>query len=462
MVSLDSVDRRLLERYGTEAFMYVEYPHKRFWQKQESDAPFKTALRTLFEEDPSAPLMLYVHIPFCHKQCLFCTCHVEIELQYQVVKRYLEFLGREIEMLARFFDAHGITPNVREIHLGGGSPTYPKPPEFDLLVEQLSTIADIGSLDEFAIEIDPRRVKPDGMAYYKSKGINRVSFGVQDFDHAVQKAVDRVQPAYLTERLLTPDVREMFPNGVNFDILCGLPHQTRETFRATMEEVTRMAPDRVCVNYMHLSPKFNEHQLKMPLDTIPDTFVKKEMFLEAAEMLTNAGYVRTGYDHFAKADDAVAVAMENGEMQWNRLGVTSGRYTSTIGLGVSSTGTLGSDLYYQNVYDIPDYAAAINADRFPISVAYTMEGEDKIRRDIIQSLRSYFHVDKKLIEAKIGNTFDNHFAQEIDDLQDYVENGLVVLADDRIEITDLGHQFANLVASTFDTHIRDQKQRASA
>ena len=278
----------------------------------------------------------------------------------------------------------------------------------------------------------------------------------------MQKAVDRVQPAYLTERLLTPEVREMFPNGVNFDILCGLPHQTRETFRSTMEEVTRMAPDRVCVNYMHLSPKFNEHQLKMPLDTIPDTFVKKEMFLEAAEMLTAAGYVRTGYDHFAKADDAVAVAMEKEEMQWNRLGVTSGRYTSTIGLGVSSTGTLGSDLYYQNVYDIPDYAAAINDGRFPISVTYNLDEEDKIRRDIIQSLRSYFYVDKKSVEAKVGTPFDTYFAEEIAGLEDYIENGLVVMGEDRIDITDLGHQFANLVASTFDTHIRAQDQRASA
>ena len=157
MTTLDSVDRRLLERYGTEAFMYVEYPHKRFWRKQESDTAFKESLARLFEEDPSVPLMLYVHIPFCHKQCLFCTCHVEIELQYQVVKRYLEYLGREIEMMAAFFKERGITSNVREIHLGGGSPTYPKAPEFDVLVDQLSTIADIGALDEFAIEIDPCR-----------------------------------------------------------------------------------------------------------------------------------------------------------------------------------------------------------------------------------------------------------------------------------------------------------------
>jgi oxygen-independent coproporphyrinogen-3 oxidase len=453
MASLSNVDRELLERYGSEAFMYVEYPHKRFWQKQTDDTVFRSGLASIFEADPTTPLMLYVHIPYCHKQCLFCTCHVEIELRYAVVRRYMDYLGREIDMLANFLKERGIVPNIREIHLGGGSPTYPKAPEFDALVDRLAAIADFSALDEFAIEIDPRRVKPDGMAYYKSKGINRVSFGVQDFDQSVQKAVDRVQPLYLTERLLTPEIRSMFPNGVNFDILCGLPHQTRETFETTMAEVIRLSPDRICVNYMHLSPKFNQHQLKMPLDTIPDMFRKKEMFLDAAERLTRAGYIRTGYDHFAKSDDPVALAMTTGNMQWNRLGVTSGRYSSTIGLGVSSTGTLGDGGYYQNYYDVPDYEAAIDRELFPVGLGYVLNDEDKVRRDIIQNLRSYFLLVKSDYEHALDGSFDENFAAEIQKLSDFVENDLVIITDEKIEITELGFQFSNLIASVFDTHI---------
>jgi oxygen-independent coproporphyrinogen III oxidase len=455
MTALDSVDRRLTERYGTEAFMYVEYPHKRFWRKQPDQQLFINEMERVFTETPSTPLMLYVHIPFCHKQCLFCTCHVEIELNYAAVKNYLEYLYREIDLLKDFFDAHGVRPNFREIHLGGGSPTYPKPAEFDQLVEKLSQIVDMHELDEFAIEIDPRRVKLDRMLYYKQKGINRISFGIQDFDPEVQKAVNRVQPANLTERLLTPEVREMFANGVNFDILCGLPHQTRETFRSTMHEVVRLSPDRICVNYMHMSPQFNPHQLDMPADTIPDQFTKKEMFLEAVEILISGGYLRTGYDHFAKADDPVAKAMLAGEMQWNRLGVTTGRYTSTIALGVSGTGTLGDGFYYQNVYDIPNYQAAIDRNEFPIGLAHRLDDTDRLRRDLIQDLRSYFKADKKKYENRTGDSFDDYFATEITNLGDFVENGLVKVDSDRVEITEIGQQFANLIASTFDTYIRD-------
>ena len=455
MTTLESVDPRLTERYGTEAFMYVEYPHKRFWRRQPDHKLFVSELERVFSDTPATPLMLYVHIPFCHKQCLFCTCHVEIELNYRVVKNYLEYLYREIDLLKDFFNAHGVRPNFREVHLGGGSPTYPKPAEFDRLVEKISQVTDIPNLDEFAIEIDPRRVKPDRMPYYKNKGINRISFGVQDFDPAVQKGVNRVQPAQLTERLLSPEVREMFANGVNFDILCGLPHQTRETFRSTMHEVVRLSPDRICVNYMHMSPRFNPHQLDMHVDAIPDQFTKKEMFQEAAEILTSKGYLRTGYDHFAKAGDPVAKAMQAGQMHWNRLGVTTGRYTSTIALGVSGTGTIGDGFYYQNVYDIPDYQAAIDREEFPVGLAHRLDETDRIRRDMIQDLRSYFKIDKKLYEDRIGDRFDDYFATEITELDDFIMNGLVKVAPDSIEITETGQQFANLIASTFDTYIRE-------
>ena len=458
MSSLKKIDRGLIERYGKEAFMYVEYPHKRFWDRRPSDGDYRLELKKLLSNAPEHPMMLYVHIPFCHKQCLFCTCHVDITLDYSRVTKYLDYLHKEIDFLAEFFSTHGFSPNFHGVHLGGGSPTYPKELEFDRLVKRLSTIVDIASLDEFAIEIDPRRVKPHQMKYYRDHGINRVSFGIQDFDLRVQKAVDRVQPSKLIERLLTPAIRDMFPNGVNFDIICGLPKQTQETFLSTMSEVVRMLPDRVCVNYMHMSSHFHPHQLRMPADAIPDRFTRKEMFTVAAKILLANGYVRTGYDHFVRHSDPVAIALQNGYMGWNRLGVTTGRYDSTIGIGVSSTSTVGDRFYCQNYYDISDYMSAIDRGEFPIELSYSLSDEDLLRRSVIQRLRNYFSVEKAEVETEFGIDFDVHFHREIIALSDYVTNGLVLIEDDRITINEIGWQFANLIASIFDIYIALPKE----
>jgi oxygen-independent coproporphyrinogen III oxidase len=462
MMRLDAVDRRLLERYGTEAFMYVEYPHKRFWARRDDDSDYLRALEAQFSRPGAGDCMLYVHIPFCHKQCLFCTCHVDITLSYDRVRRYLDYLHRDIDLLASFFDRIGASANFREIHLGGGSPTYLKQLEFDRLTTKLGGIADIEALDEFAIEIDPRRVKPAAMPFFREQGINRVSFGIQDFDLAVQRAVDRVQPVSLIERLLTPDVRGLFPNGVNFDILIGLPHQTRETFVVTMKQVVDLAPDRVCMNYMHMSPKFHPHQLKMPAAEIPDQYLKKELFLEGAEMLEAGGYVRAGYDHFVRHTDAVADAQTAGKMVWNRLGVSAGRYDSTIGVGVSSTSTIGDRFYAQNHFELGNYYTSIDKGQLPIGLFVALDDEDRLRRTVIQGLRTYFHVDWASVESEFGIEFSGHFAREIEELDDYVRNGLIEVGDSALTITPIGEQFANLIASTFDSWLRADRERESA
>jgi len=304
------MDEKLVRKYNYKAFMYTEYPHKKYWSQNFNGENFKAVLKSFFSSGQDVPVLLYVHMPYCHKQCYFCTCRVEISLDYEDVKNYLKVLCREIELFSEFFDKNAITPNFKEIHLGGGSPTYIYPKEFEELLGKLRSIADLKNLDEFSIEIDPRRVKKDRLEYYYEKGINRISFGVQDFDLEVQKAVNRVQPAKLTESLLTPEIRALFKNGINFDIICGLPRQTRESMRKTMQKVVELSPDRICINYLDFAPQFNQHQLLMPLSEIPDGYERKLLFLEALEVLSSSGYIRTGYDHFAKPTDDVAKAME--------------------------------------------------------------------------------------------------------------------------------------------------------
>ncbi|MEE8348495.1 MAG: radical SAM protein, partial [Acidobacteriota bacterium] len=180
---------KITKKYGTTGFMYTEYPHKRFWPQDSSQTLFQKALCERFSTSEDIPTMLYIHIPYCQQLCWFCTCHISITQDYAKVQAYLKHLYREIDCLRQFFEHHELRPHIQEIHLGGGSPTFVEEPEFEELIEKLRSIADVDHLDEFAIEIDPRRVDEKRMEFYAEKGINRISFGIQDFDIRVQEAV---------------------------------------------------------------------------------------------------------------------------------------------------------------------------------------------------------------------------------------------------------------------------------
>ena len=238
--------------------------------------------------------------------------------------------------------------------------------------------------------------------------------GIQDFDPEVQKAVNRIQPIKLVEDLMEDETQALFSNGINFDIICGLPHQTTETIKRTAEECVRLSPDRICFNYLHLAPQFTKHQTLMfdgkygRPGRLPDYYERKEIFAAALETLTESGYVRTGYDHFAKPTDAVAKAMAKGKMHWNALGVTAGRYDSIIGVGVHSYSTIG-DHYFQNFYDIQKYQEFLEQGLFPIFRGHKQSRDDLIRRDVIQTLRSFFSIDFRSIDKKYSINFETYF-----------------------------------------------------
>jgi oxygen-independent coproporphyrinogen III oxidase len=449
---------KLVERYGETGFMYTEYPHKRFWDKSCGDEQYKSALATEMRSSEDNPALLYIHLPFCQELCWFCTCHVAITNNYDRVVEYLELLYKEIDLLSQIFQDNSIKPVFTEIHLGGGSPTYLKEPEFDTLVERLNKIVDTDTLQEFSIEIDPRRVDRERMEYYHKKGINRISFGIQDFDLSVQKAINRVQPVELIENLLTPNIRNLFPNGVNFDVICGLPHQTPESIRVTAEECVRLSPDRICFNYLHFAPQFAQHQENMcdgnngRPSKLPDYSERKNLFGEALNVLSeNGGYVRTGYDHFALATDEVAKSMESGQLHWNSLGVTTGRYINVIGIGVHSYSTIGKH-YFQNIYEINDYQAALMKGELPVYRGHKLSTDDLLRRDIIQRIRNYFHLSMIEIEKMHDIDFKLYFEQELRKLKQFVDDGLVEITDNAIMVTETGYQFTNIVCRVFDKY----------
>ena len=435
---LSEVDKKVLEKYGNNAFMYVEYPHKKYWNNNLSYSKLIESLKKGIFNNINENYLFYIHIPHCHTQCLYCTCHVEITKDYNQVKRYLDYLYKEIDLLTNLFDNLGIYPIVSDVHLGGGSPTYPKVEDFDKLIEKLNQIVDIKKLSEFSIEIDPRRLKEDKMIYYHSKGINRISFGVQEFDVEVQKLIARVQPKKLMERLLTPTIREMFPNGINFDLICGLPGQNLINFNTTIQSVIDLNPDRICLNYMHMSPKFHPHQLLMPSELIPDEFLRKELFILATEELEKNGYRRAGYDHFVKNDDYLSKEIDEGTMAWNRLGIVSGSYINVLGVGVNTSCLLSNNLYYQNYFENEKYEESIDMGQLPISNHHVISNEDYMRGELIQTIRNYFRLDKKNFSKKYNINFNKYFKKNLKNLADYEKDNLLKNDENFIELTTLG------------------------
>ena len=298
---MNAIYARLAEKYTNDLLFYTEYPHKSCWRQKKDDKDFRVGLKNLFSVDENVPLMLYLHIPYCRQQCFYCTCYTMIASDYELVKNYLTLLFKEIDLLRAFFKEYSIVPNFTEVHIGGGSPDFLRKEEFDQLIDKIGTIANIGDLSEFSIEVDPRQATLKLLEYYHAKGIDRLSFGIQDFDPDVQKAINRIQPAEMVEKLLIPKIREYFPKGVNFDILCGLPLQTVESIRRTFETIIKLSPDRICFNYLHYAPKFAKHQMLM-IDgkngrptRLPDLYERKMIFTQALDLLLAHGYVRTGY-----------------------------------------------------------------------------------------------------------------------------------------------------------------------
>lgn len=453
--SHNATDSGLLSKYTSDLYaMYVDYPHKSFWKPADGDSSYRQALIDLLDGKKAVPLLLYVHIPFCPRICYFCSCHTRATNNYEHVQNYLAYLHQEVDLLASFLKDNNLTPDFREIHLGGGSPTMLTPEDFDALLAKLGTIADLGNLSELAMEIDPRHVSLEQLLKYRDKGVNRISFGVQDFNPDVQQAVGRIQPPDLLRQLLTPEVRATFPS-INFDIMWGLPRQTRVSFRQTIETVLDFSPDRISLLLLHYAPDVKKNQLLMRTEEFPDHTERTILFLDAVQMLTGNGYVRIGFDHFAKPADAVSQALREKRLTWNSLGYTPGRYQDIIGVGTGSSSRITEKQNFQNSYDQTEYAASLAAGRFPLFRSYTLTTDDVIRRDLLHTLRSYFRLDFAEIEARHGIDFKKYFGPELSRLQMFINDGLVILDNAGMSITEQGTLFTTLICRIFDMYSPD-------
>jgi len=442
----------LLKKYSNQlVFDYTEYPTKTFWQDSYGDTEFKEDLHKLIATQNTSS-MLYIHTPFCEELCYFCLCSKSITNDYEKVSTYLyRDLSKEIDLYSNEMRSQGKKIKIGQVYFGGGSPTYYHEKDFQFLIEKLRQAFEITTDATVTVEIDPRRVNIEKLKFYSSMGVNRLSFGVQDFDITVQKEINRIQPPELLEGLLTDEIRSLFPT-INFDVLIGLPRQTPESMRQTIERIGKIRPTEVQPLYLHYKPGTRSYMTRMTRNVLlPDFFDRKAIYAEVIDGLTASGYLRAGYENFALPNDELSLAMSKQSAYYNSLGTTSGEVKNFVSLGASAHGTF-NNTYSQNFYELEQYSEALKNETFPIYRGMRLSQDDAIRHEIIKHFRIYDRLLISSIEKKWNINFNSYFANEIAKLSEFITDGLINLTDSFLEMTPLGREFTPRICEVFDAY----------
>jgi oxygen-independent coproporphyrinogen-3 oxidase len=396
-----------------------------------------------------APLSVYTHIPFCVDRCSFCACHVIASpLGARVTEPYLAHLFREIELVA---DALPHRRTVAQYHWGGGTPTYLGVGEIHALLDHFEHFFTFAPGAEIAIEVDPRVTTAEQLRVLRSRGFNRLSLGVQDLDAEVQEAIGRVQPMPVTAATVEEAQRLGF-RGINVDLIYGLPHQTPASFGETLDSVIALSPDRLAIYSFAFLPWLKGNQKRLGEEVLPSGDAKIALLLLAREKLLAAGYRAIGMDHFAKPDDELSIALDQGRLTRNFMGYSVQDAPDMIGLGVSAIGRV-SGAYAQNHKKLSDYYGALDAGRLPVERGYVLSADDRLRADVIHALMCAFAVDTAAIERRHGIGFAEYFAPELKQLSDLAAQGLVEVEPGTIRVTPLGQLFVRNLAMCFDRYL---------
>lgn len=443
-------DSRLIQKYNLAGPRYTSYPTA----PQFSTDISKMELIGKMLEPSRAPLSLYFHVPFCAHLCYYCACNKIVTKQYDKGTEYIELLGEEMRLRALMIDQ---SRPVTQLHFGGGTPTFLSEDNlaslFKMIGEYFNLITD-GSQD-YSIEIDPREVNRSKLELLKKLGFNRVSLGIQDFNADVQKAIHRIQPLALVEEVLS-DVRDLEYNSVNFDLIYGLPKQSLEGFEDTLDKVIKLSPDRISVfNYAHLPQRFAPQKRILDED-LPTPEQKLALLKLSIEKLTGAGYVYIGMDHFAKPDDTLTKAQQEGHLQRNFQGYTTHAETDLLAFGVSAISQVG-DAYFQNHTDLSLYQNSIENGQLAIMKGYISSLDDRIRHAVIMQLLCNNQLNSKDIELDFGINFKEYFKVELDSLNNLEEDGVITVyydnGDVNITITEVGRLLVRCVCMAFDKYL---------
>ncbi|MGA0936568.1 MAG: oxygen-independent coproporphyrinogen III oxidase [Sedimenticolaceae bacterium] len=445
-------DQELINRYDRAGPRYTSYPtavefHDEF-----------TIRDLLKAEGHSKALSLYFHIPFCDTVCFYCACNKIATKDRSKVEPYLKALEQEMLMQANLLDWQR---PVEQLHWGGGTPTFLSDEQMVWLMSRTKSLFNMLDNDEgqYSIEIDPREVSPTTLRTLREIGFNRLSLGLQDLDERVQVAVNRVQSAELTFGVMQ-QARELGFKSVSLDLIYGLPHQSWMSFEKTLDEVIEARPDRLSVfNYAHMPTRFKPQRRINEAD-LPSAADKLEIMHKAGEKLQAAGYVFIGMDHFALPGDELALAQEEGHLHRNFQGYTTHAHCDLLAFGVSSIGNVGNT-FSQNVKTLDEYYAAIEKNTLPIERGLVLNRDDVIRQDVITQLICQFALNFNQIDLAWRIQSSDYFAHELIALEQMQKDGLLVLSEDGLQVTQPGRLLIRNICMVFDRYLPEAQHRFS-
>lgn len=451
------VTPELLTRFDVPGPRYTSYPTADRFVEAFGEEEYVLALeqRRQGSASQSLPLSLYVHIPFCESLCYYCACNKIITKHPERAEVYLRYLSREVEL----HTSHcGTGQIVGQLHLGGGTPTFLSDDGLRDLMAMLRRNFSFAPGGEYSIEVDPRTVDAGRLAVLAELGFNRLSFGVQDFDLEVQKAVHRIQPAEQVFALVA-SARELGFESVNVDLIYGLPKQTPESFDRTLAQVCELRPDRIALYaYAHLPERFKP-QRRIITPDLPGAGAKVAMLSRSLDAFNAAGYVYVGMDHFALPEDSLAVAKRQGRLHRNFQGYSTQPDCDLIALGVSAIGRVGAT-YSQNAKTLDEYYDLLDQGRLPIVRGLALTRDDVVRRAVIMALMCQGELLFEPLEQAWLIDFKIYFAAELERLHEMQEQGLVHFGEDGVQVTAMGWYFVRGIAMVFDRYLQVDRNRA--
>lgn len=451
-----SWDLDLIKRHDLAGPRYTSYPTAlQFDNQLNADAFIESAKQSL---DQTQPLSLYFHIPFCAHVCYYCACNKVITRQRERSEPYLSTLFKEMAFMAEHFSQDR---QVNQLHWGGGTPTFLNDSQITRLMDKTRELFNLrdDDLGDYSIEIDPRECSPQTLVTLRKVGFNRISLGVQDVQHKVQAAVNRIQSTEQTVAIIQ-QAKELGFKSINIDLIYGLPHQTEQSFAETLAVVTKMSVDRLSIfNYAHMPDRFRS-QRHIQQQDLPSPAQKLAIQQQTIDQLQRAGYQYIGMDHFAKPQDELSKAQSSGQLHRNFQGYTTHSDCDLVAMGVSAISQIG-DIYYQNSHDLTTYTQLIEAQQCAVVRGVSLSDDDKIRRDLITQLICHFSLDIDAFSQKHQLNFSHYFADEIDELKLLAHDKLLSIDQQSIQISAAGRILVRRICMVFDAYIDREKLKQS-
>ena len=445
----------LIDKYNIPGPRYTSYPTVPFWDEASftADKWKNSVIRAFQESNDAEGISIYIHLPFCEALCTFCACHKRITKQHSVETPYLESVLKEWDLYLELFKVQGSkfqTPKIKELHLGGGTPTFFSPENLKILLEGIFSKAEIAEEPEFSFEGHPNNTTKEHLQVLFDLGFTRCSFGVQDYDLQVQKAINRIQPFENVEKV-TNWAREIGYKSVSHDLVFGLPHQTWEKMEHTIRKTMELKPDRLAFySYAHVPWIKGVGQRGFDENDLPSGEEKRKLYENGKQLLEDLGYKEVGMDHFSLEHDDLYQSLINGKIHRNFMGYSSSKTQLMIGLGMSAI----SDSWYafaQNEKTVEDYQKRVEEGRIPVFRGHILDDEDLIIRQHILNLM-----------CRLETSWDlQNFVPELENslvqLNEMETDGLVEISDNKIKITEEGRAFTRNVAMTFDLRMLRNK-----